>query len=103
MGRRGFVCGAVTAGVAACGMVVGQRSEATREGRGALREETYSRVQELTRHFEAEFGTVECRELTACDLLTPEGQATFKATGANDRICRPAVRFVVQASIEVLG
>ncbi len=103
MSRRGFVCGSVSAGAVVCGMVLGQRSDATRADRAALREQTYSRVQALTRRFEAEFGTVECRRLTGCDLLTPKGQATFRADEVNDRVCRPTVRFVVQAAIEVLG
>jgi C_GCAxxG_C_C family probable redox protein len=102
IGRRGFTCGAVTGAAVACGMVISRRLGSTRDDRGALREETYRRVQDLTRRFEAEFGTVECRKLTGCDLLTPEGQAEFVATNANDRVCRPAVRFALQAAILAL-
>ncbi len=103
MGLRGFTCGAVTGAAVACGMVISRRLDSTRDDRRALREETYRRVQDLTRRFEAEFGTVECRSLTDCDLLTPEGQAKFVATNANDRVCRPAVRCAVQAAISALA
>jgi C_GCAxxG_C_C family probable redox protein len=101
--RRGFICGAITGGTLACGMVTAMQRGSTREDVRGLREETYSRVQELTRRFEARFGTVECRKMTGCDFLTPEGQAHFKESQGMDRTCRPAVRLVVESVIEICG
>ncbi len=99
MSRRGFVCGALTGGILAAGMVTSLQRGSTREDRKGLREETYSRVQDLARRFEARFGTVNCSDMTGCDFLTPEGQADFKAKGLMDSVCRPAVRFVVETVI----
>jgi C_GCAxxG_C_C family probable redox protein len=101
-GRRQFVCGAVSGGVMACGLVAGRRQGATREDRDAFREATYRRVQELIRRFEARFGTVECRALLGCDLLTPEGQTAFRDRGLLDGVCLPAIRFVVKNASDIL-
>lgn len=102
MSRRGFVCGAVSGGIIACGLVTAHQLGTTRESRRELRERSYSRVQELTRRFEEKFGSVECRAMVGCDFLTPEGQATFKERHLMDRVCRPAVQFVTEAMVEIL-
>lgn len=100
--RRQFICGAFTGGVLACGLVTARRRKSTREDRKGLREDSYTKVQELARRFEAQFGTVSCREMIGCDLLTPEGQAAFKQTGMMDGVCRPAVRFAVESVIDLM-
>ena len=101
--RRGFTCGAVTGAALACGLVTAQQRGSTKEDRRGLREETYSRVQELTRRFEARFGTVECRAMTGCDFLTPEGQVAFKKNRGMELVCRPAVRLAVEMAVDVCG
>jgi C_GCAxxG_C_C family probable redox protein len=103
MARRGFVCGALTGGVLACGLVVGSRRDQSRDDVRGLREETYSKVQELSRRFEERFGAVDCLAMTGCDFLTPEGQASFKERQLLAGVCRPAVGFVVEQAIEILG
>ncbi len=101
MSRRGYVCGAVTGGILALGLGAAARRGSTREDVRGLREETYSKVQEMTRRFEAKFGTASCGELTGCDFLTNKGQQDFKASGRMDSVCRPAVRFVVETVVEL--
>lgn len=99
--RRGFVCGAVTGGALACGLITGYKRGSTREDRIGLRNESYSKIQQMTRRFEEQYGTVNCWNMTKCDLLTPEGQAAFKANQVMERVCRPAVRLVVETVIDL--
>lgn len=101
--RQGFLCGALTGGVLACGLVVGSRREAAREDVRGLREESYAKVQELTRRFEERIGAVDCLAMTRCDFRTAAGQARFKSEQLLDGVCRPAVSVVVEQAIDILG
>jgi len=100
--RRGLVCGAVTGGALACGMAAGLKRGSTRDDLPGLREACYSKAQEMMRRFEARFGTLSCREMTGCDFLTPEGHTAFRENQILDRICRPAVRLVVETVADLI-
>lgn len=101
MGRQGHVCGAVTGGVSACGLIIGRLRNSTKDDRFALRDQTYARIQELTCLFEERFGSIECRALTGCNFLTPEGQRAFKDRGLLQSTCLPAIRLVIQTVPEI--
>ena len=103
MGRRQLVCGAVSGGIMALGLVTANQRGSGHEDPAALREEVYARVRELTGRFEAGFGAVDCRTLLGCDLLTPEGQEYFGQNELIDRVCHRAVGFVVENAIGILG
>jgi len=66
------MCGAVSGGILAIGMLTGRSSprDPTRK--------SFSRVKKFRKMFEKRFGTTNCRELIGCDLDTEEGQETFK-------------------------
>jgi C_GCAxxG_C_C family probable redox protein len=101
LGRQGHVCGAVTGGTIACGLILGHERQATKDNRFALRDDTYARVRELTCRFAERFGSIQCRELTGCDFLTPEGQKAFKERGVLQSTCMPAIRLVIQTVPEL--
>lgn len=101
--RQQMECGAVTGGVLAIGLATALQRGSTREDRKGLRDETYSRVQQLTRRFEEQYGSVNCGEMTGCDFRTAEGPAKFKETQGMDLVCRPAVRFVVETVVDLCG
>lgn len=101
IGRRGFVCGAVTGGALACALITGKQRGSTREDRIGLREESYSKIQQMTRRFEEKFGTLNCRDITKIDFMTPEGRAAFKENQIMEKVCYPVVRLVVETVIEV--
>ncbi len=96
LGRRQLVCGAVTGATIACGLAIARRRGSTRDDRDGLRTETYAKVQQFTREFEARFGSLDCRTMTGCDFALPNGHDIFVQAGGRDRVCRPAVRFAVE-------
>lgn len=88
MGRKEEVCGAVTAGILALGLRYG-RGEAED---AAKTEETYLKTREFMDRFAASHGSVLCRELIACDLLTPEGRESYRDRDLLHRTCAGCVR-----------
>lgn len=75
------MCGAVSGGIMAIGLAKG-RSSGTESVLPS-----YRAVQRLLEGFEAQFGSINCRELTGCDLGTDEGQKYFYANKLRDK-CR---------------
>lgn len=97
LGNTGAVCGAVAGAVMAIGLVRG-RSE-TMEGKF----ETTRVAQELRRRFEAEMGTISCRELTGLDLTTPEGVQELMTSDTPQTACFPAVGAAYTIVLDLVG
>jgi C_GCAxxG_C_C family probable redox protein len=88
MGRMGETCGAVTGALLALGMRHGQgMATDPAQARGPL----YARVAAFVDAFRECHGGLTCRELTGCDLRTPEGQEQFKARDLHHTLCRTLV------------
>jgi C_GCAxxG_C_C family probable redox protein len=84
MGRKQEVCGAVTGGILALGLMYGRGEE---EDNQKL-EFTYVKVRELIDRFNEKHDTVNCRELLdGCKLSTPEGQQRFNSEKLKARCC----------------
>jgi len=96
MGNTGAVCGAVIGAVMALGLERG----GARSMEDALRE--LAVVQEFRRRFEAEMGTISCRELTGVDLTTPEGQAQLMSSETPQTACFPAVGVAYKLAVDLL-
>jgi len=93
MGRKEEVCGAVTGGIIVIGAKYG------RGGNDDLtaREETYAKTRELMDQFAERHGTFICRKLlNGCELMTDEGQKTFKKNDLANKICVHCVQSVVE-------
>jgi C_GCAxxG_C_C family probable redox protein len=74
LGNTGAVCGAVVGAVMGIGL---------RMDRGDTMEEmlrSLEVVADLRRRFEAELGSIHCRELTGADLTTEEGIEQYMAS-----------------------
>lgn len=96
IGNTGAVCGAVVGAVMAIGL---------KQERGTTMEEMMGNltlVQEFRRRFEAEMGTINCRELTGLDLSTEEGlqQSIVRETAKN--VCFPAVAASYRIVVDML-
>jgi C_GCAxxG_C_C family probable redox protein len=83
--RTGGICGAVSGGVMAIGMVRGRDDE-----KKAV-EDVYGVVRDFIARFELGFGSSNCCELIGCRLDTPDGQAYFRDNGLWDK-CRVFTR-----------
>jgi len=47
-------------------------------------------AQEFRRRFEAEMGTINCRELTGADLTTEQGLKQLMNSDTSQKVCTPA-------------
>ncbi|MEJ2211277.1 MAG: C-GCAxxG-C-C family protein [Anaerolineae bacterium] len=100
IGMTGAVCGAVVGAVMAIGL---------KQERAGTMEEMFGNlavVREFRRRFEAEMGTIICRELTGVDLseadLTPEAIAQFTAADTSQTVCFPAVGAAYRLVMDLL-
>ena len=96
MSRQGGTCGAVTGGLMAVGLATGRRSTAD------SREPAYAAGAEIQKRFLATHGTLNCRDLTGCDLSTPAGQELFKAK-KQDCVCCLYLELVARSVVELAG
>jgi len=96
IGNSGAVCGAVAGAAMAIGLKKG-RAKTMEEG---LR--TLGVAQEFRRRFEAEMGTITCRELTGADLSTEEGIEQYMSSDTPLTVCFPAVALAHRLAVDLL-
>ncbi len=96
IGNTGAVCGAVVGAVMAIGLM---------KERGDTMED-WLRIaavaQEFRRRFEAEMGTINCRELTGADLTTQEGLQQYMSSDTPQTVCFPAVAVAYRLVMHLL-
>lgn len=96
IGNTGAVCGAVVGAVMAIGLT--QKRAQSMEDMFA----NLTLVQEFRRRFEAEMGTINCRELTGLDLSTSEGLKQAVEQQTAQKVCFPAVGKAYQIVLDLL-
>ena len=96
IGQTGSVCGAVAGAVMAISLNV-ERGESMQEGFLSLEV-----VAKFRRRFEAEMGSIECRELTRADFTTEEGIEAYMRSDTPKRVCFPAVGLAYRIVKELL-
>lgn len=89
MAGMGEACGVLTG----ASMALGIRDCHLPDQGSNFRNSTTGALRALIRDFGSEFGSRRCRELTGCDLSTPEGHKAFKESLAHER-CNDYVRWV---------
>jgi C_GCAxxG_C_C family probable redox protein len=98
MGRLAKTCGAVTGAF----MVIGLKYGQVQSNDKAAKEKTYTLERKFADLFEIKHGSIECRELLACDISTPEG---FKVANEKDlfkTICPKCVESAVKILEKIL-
>ena len=98
MGRRQEVCGAVSGAI----LLIGCKHGKTIREDKAANELTYKLVRELSDKFIAKHGSISCKELLGCNLLTPEGQQFYKENNCRDLKCAPYVHDAAELAENML-
>lgn len=94
--RTSGMCGAVSGGIMAIGLVFG------RESSHVTVDDTYSKVQEFLNLFERQYGACNCLELTGCDLSTVEGRERFKNERMKNK-CQGFTGSAARIAAEIAG
>jgi C_GCAxxG_C_C family probable redox protein len=98
MGGMGETCGAVTGAF----MVIGLKYGRFRVEDDTAKLKTYALVQEFTKRFKAQHGTIVCRELLGCDIGTTEGHRIAKEKKLVSTLCPKFVQDAVEILEEIL-
>jgi C_GCAxxG_C_C family probable redox protein len=96
--RQGEVCGALTGGVMAVGLLHGRDRAEEEEAKTAA----YALAAEFTWRFREVNGALHCRELIELDISTDEGLEAYHARNLGEERCTGIVRNAVRALMEVL-
>jgi C_GCAxxG_C_C family probable redox protein len=96
--RSGATCGTITGAALALG-VRDLHDPDTWAGRAP---EGVQQLQAIIADFAARYGHLTCRELTGCDIVTPEGYAAFKAQDMSEQRCAGFVDWMCERVAEVL-
>lgn len=98
MGYTGQTCGAVTGAY----MLIGLKYGKYRLEDNDARDKTYSIIQEFSRRFKAEFGSVSCTDLIGYDLTNKEEYKKAQEAEAFKHTCRGLVKKSVEIIEEIL-
>jgi C_GCAxxG_C_C family probable redox protein len=98
LGHQGEVCGAVSGGVMAIGLVYG-RDNAEQK---AAKEMAYQKAARFMRKFQSVNGNVRCRDLLALDIGTDEGLNMYRAQNKKGEVCMVAVSSAVRILVEMM-
>jgi len=90
------MCGAVLGAILAIGLAIG------RNGPEGSVNPTYAAVNSVLEAFSACYGSMNCQELTGCDLGTDEGQALFIEKEQCDA-CGEYVATATRLALEAIG
>lgn len=95
MGHIGEVCGAVSGAF----MVIGLKYGKSKADDNDAKEKTYALVQEFTKRFKGDYGSVRCKDLIEYDISIKEEMLKARDSGVFNTIC-PAL---VKRAVEIVG
>jgi len=96
IGRCGSVCGALTGSIMAVGIKYGS-NEADREKQA----KAYANAASLYRLFEKQNSSVLCKDLTKCDLSSPEGMAKARQEKVFEKVCGNLIKGSIMNFLEL--
>ena len=95
MGRLSETCGAVSGAFMVMSLSFTGTDKQTKE-------ENYALMQEFSKRFKAEHGSLNCGVLLGCDLNAAEGQAYFRENGLMQSHCELYVQHAAEILEELL-
>ena len=98
MSRMGETCGAVTGAF----MVIGLKYSSTSAKNVEAKEKTYTLVRDFAERFKKLYGSLKCKELIHCDLITPEDRELAKKKNIFNDLCQKFVRSAAEILKEIL-
>lgn len=96
IGNSGSVCGAVSGAIMAIGLIV-EEGETFEDYLNKL-----SIGNEFRKRFEAEMGTIYCRELTGYDMTTSERTYAYMKSEVPQKVCFPAVGHAYNIAMDMM-
>jgi len=87
--RSGSTCGALSGAIMTIGLVIGR----VKSDEVEKRDRVYKMALRMIADFEKEFGTSLCKDLTECDLRTPEGYEKFHSQKVRETVCPKFVKW----------
>jgi C_GCAxxG_C_C family probable redox protein len=96
--RQGDVCGAITGAVMVIGLKYGQTNLEDEKAKDV----TYYLVEEFIERFKSRHKYTNCRELSECDLSTPEGSRRFRDEKINQTVCNKFIEDAAEILNELL-
>jgi len=98
IGRTGSTCGALTGAIMVVGLIVGRNKPSELEKRDTV----YELASKMITDFEKEFGSSLCKNLTKCDLRTPEGYEKFHSEKIRETVCLKFVKWSANYAIRLM-
>jgi len=98
MGRMGNTCGALTGAYLVLGLEYGSSSASEKD----KKDQTYTKIQELTHKFQEKNHHCNCRDLLECDISTSEGYQYAKKKGLTQTKCPNFVSDVVDILDDII-
>ena len=92
--RRGEICGAASGALMALGLGYGQHVQGDQE----TKDRAYALTRDFLARFEAETGSVRCKEILGYDLSDPEDYPIIVKKGLFRTVCPKAI----ETSVEIL-
>ena len=103
VGGWGSICGAVSGGVMAFGLLYGTDGTEVPEEYDRMRIEFRELQQDYFRAFEAEYGSINCMDLLGVDRRTSEGNRRYKELQAQGAFnCGKYVDWAVEKALAML-
>ena len=98
MGRQGEVCGAVSGGVMALGLVYGRQEAGDKQ----TKELAYAKTADFVNRFTKINGDLRCRDLLNVDIGSEEGLQTYRDLHLKGDVCTGAVGSAVRILLSLM-